>query len=187
MSATIMKSFITKASAKNKTVKVIKGISCGLHITTQVATNLVTVIGNATCDKIANIEGFLVEKVDGTPKEETAGLRYEYTQRKMMQAGLKAQEYADKFTAFNEKVDDIMVDAIDKIKHAIVPEDSHPATLEFQLAEARSKRDKLINDDAMDKNEKSKLLNEFNKEIGRIKKDIAKNIPNISPDQAFAK
>lgn len=177
---------MNKKSFQIGAIKAIKGIAMPVHIGLQVTTNLATVVGNMACNKVANIEGWCVERIDGTPKEETVGLRYEYTQNKMMQAGIKAQQYADKFNKFNEKVDGIMVDAIDKIKHTIVPppEDAHQDTLEFQLAEARSKRDKLIEKNNVNPTkENSRLINQLNQRIGEIKKAI--KLPTMSPDQAF--
>ena len=173
-------------SFKSGLLKTVKGTGCVLHLTVQATTNAAFILGTAACNKIANAEGYIVERINGTPQEETAGLRYEHTQAKMVAAGVIAERYINKFNQFNHKVDDIMVDAIDKIKHTIVPpaEDPHPDTLEFQLAVARSRRDKIMNDDAMDPKEKSKIIHQLNKQIGEIKKAI--KLPNLSPDQAFA-
>lgn len=183
-------------SFKSGLLSTVKGTGCVLHLAVQTTTNAAFILGTAACNKIANAEGYLVERINGTPQEETAGLRYEYTQAKMVKAGVIAEKYINKFNQFNHKVDDIMVDAIDKIKHTIVPpaEDPHQDTLEFQLAVARSRRDKIINNEPyqngnetiliVDEKEKARLINYYNKEIGRIKQAI--KLPNLSPDQAFS-
>jgi hypothetical protein len=175
-----------KTVAANGAVSTVKFIVAPVHLTLQVATNIVAALGEYTCNSIAKGEGFIVEHLNGTPREETAALRTEYTQMKMFEAAMKAdairQKIQGSINTANNKVSEIG----HKIKTELTQprENKDSDSIAFALATLKANRQEVIDDLTLVDKDRNILLNAINKEIAVLNK--MKKVPTIQPAVAFS-
>lgn len=184
-----------KETAKKGAVSAVKGICGTLHITTMITTGLVVATRDVITDLIdesgkeiskgiAYSEGFIIEKIDGTPREETAGKRLEYTQQKMLETAMKADALRQRLQKGKQKATEAIADAKEKIVNVLTPDVPADADEEmvndYRIAQLQSARTKLQQDESMDDKERNKRIYAINREIGQLRK-----LPKVDPAQAF--
>jgi chromosome segregation ATPase len=161
-----------KKSIQSGSVKVVKAIACPLHIACILGANIV-----------AGTEGFIVEKIDGTPSETTQYNRFEYTFNKMEAAAKKLEELKSKLQSSIDDSKKSVKKAVDKVKSEIKqPKEDIPSDVkEFRLSTLRAQRDKIVKDNPELSPEHIKTIARLNREINKVNKDL----PLVKPEQAF--
>lgn len=178
-----------KTSLKKGAVTTVKAIACPLHLTLQAATNIVYAIGSETCHKVEQAEGYLVEHIDGTPRLVTSKARYDYTQSKMLAAGLKIIELKqmaiERLENNIKDIKDVANDTVGKVKREFTQpkEDVLPLHLEFQYHELM-KQVKIVEEDSeLSKSERNSQLRKLNGLINANRKLMP--LPKVDPKDAF--
>ena len=159
-----------KSNIQSGAVNTVSFIAAPLHIVLSASANLV-----------AELEGRAIEAIDGTPKGQTIENRFNYTNMKMMQAAIKADEIREKLQA---KVDKYKVEAketIENIKRELKqPDDIAEDSVAFQLAKLRKNREEIQEKPELSAQDK-KDINAINRAISAINKAI---VP-VSAEVAF--
>lgn len=153
----------------------ISSIISPAHLTIQVATNLIKATGDAVCDKMAEFEGYVVEKIDGTPREETSALRMEATNAKMLKAAMQADAIRNRVKGVKDSANKVLADSTAKIKDVFTKQEQQleiqEMVIEFNLQSLRGNR-KLVQESDMPKPQKDKLVNALNRAIGKLNRNI---------------
>ena len=166
-----------KETAANAAISTVRAVAAPLHISVQFGTNVLTVVGNKIADGIAYAEGYSVEKLNGTPREETIGLRVDYTNMKMMQAAVKADQIRQRLQDRKDKAKVQIKDASTKLAAQFKKQedslDVADMVAEFNVQTLRANRDKVLADDTLDTPTKNKLINTINQAIGKLNRGIS--------------
>lgn len=165
-----------KQTAQDTGVSAVKTVTAPVHFVLQFGTNLAYVIGNKLTDGVAAAEGYFVEKINGTPREQTAGLRTEYTQMKMLEMAAKADEVRKRLGRGVKQAEVAINDAKQKVASQFKKQEDQLAVndmvTEFSLQTLRRNRQLLVDDESMDQPTKNKIMNAINQAIGKLKKGI---------------
>lgn len=172
-------------------VKVVTGtLHAGVTVTTSLTvatldfvTNTVEAVGMGTADKIAQVEGYALEKINGTPRAEGKQQRISYTQSRMKSAAAIAEMGVMFAKAKLEEGNEAVKDAASKIKAQVVK----PMSLEDQISAIQAERDEYLSSTNDADTVVSSKCMVWNNKIGKLRKAMTKQeLPLITPEVAFA-
>lgn len=194
MKTTVKTSVKTKAA--NATVKTLETVAMPLHLaigaSAAIAAGTILSVGNTLMKGIEKSEGYLTEKLNGTPREEVATARYAYTISKMTLVADKASEIRNRAKAKLEAVKQQASDKVEQVKQTVTPakaaapkQDSDlddQAVLDFRVGDLQRQRLEIQNSKLPEADIRKKV-NAINKEIGKLRRN---HVPQGTPAAAFA-